>query len=222
MYETNAEYLSAFDRGELTEQQLADGLAVHVRCGEFSYAKLPSMFKHILGVTGTLDKKRLPPNMHEVLKKEVGIEAFTFCPSMFPSQRRDWQPKSGSYVQVAKDEHEHFHLLVDEIDKRLLPTTAMEATRSVIVFFRDGAELKEFYESSYFAKHKAGAKVLTDPGGIRVQRENIITSATRQARSRSRRACSRAAPTSRSTTTRGAGGRRARHLELLARLPRCR
>merc|ERR1740139_1250763 len=54
MYETNAEYLPAFDNGELTDQQLTDGLALHVRCGEFSYAELPSMFTHILGVTGTL------------------------------------------------------------------------------------------------------------------------------------------------------------------------
>ena len=71
MYETNAEYLAEFDRGKLTEQQLANGLALHVRCGEFSFAALPKMFQHILGVTGTLDKERLPPQMHDVLRNEV-------------------------------------------------------------------------------------------------------------------------------------------------------
>lgn len=181
LYETNAEYLAAFDRCELSEQQLTDGLAVHVRCGEFSYAKLPAMFKHILGVTGTLDASRLPPQMHDVLRQEVGIEAFTFCPSMFPAQKRDFKADRPADVQVAKDEHEHFHLLVDEIDKRLLPTTDMEAKRSILVFFRDAAELTAFYESSYFAKHKAGAKVLTElTAASACQRDNIITSATRQ------------------------------------------
>ena len=40
-------------QGNLTEAQLHDGVGLHVRCGEFSFAKLPESFSHILGVTGT-------------------------------------------------------------------------------------------------------------------------------------------------------------------------
>jgi len=181
MYETNADYLAAFDHGEITEQQLSDGLALHVRCGEFSYAMLPSMFMHILGVTGTLEATRLPPQMHNILREWVGIESFTYCPSMFPAQKRDWQPANPAYVQRAKDEHEHYHLIVDEIDKRLMPTTNMEGQRSVLVFFRDEAEVEAFYKSPYFEKYRAGAKVLTErTAASAYSRDNIITSATRQ------------------------------------------
>lgn len=56
---------------------MCDGLALHLRCGEFPFAKLPDLFTNILGVTGTLDAKRLPTQMHDVLKS-VGIKQFTY------------------------------------------------------------------------------------------------------------------------------------------------
>jgi len=180
-YDTNADYLGEFERGELTEQQLKNGLALHVRCGEFSYAMLPTMFQHILGVTGTLNKDRLPPKMHDVLKEEVGIKLFTYCPSMFPEQKRDWKPASPAYVQRAKNTEEHYHLIVDEIDTRMTPTTEMQGKRSVLIFFRNAAELANFRDSSYFAKYKAEALVLSERAATNAEdREHIITGATRQ------------------------------------------
>ena len=180
-YDTNADYLGEFERGELTEQQLNDGLALHVRCGEFSYAMLPTMFQHILGVTGTLDKDRLPPKMHDVLKEEVGIKLFTYCPSMFPEQKRDWKPANPAYVQRAKNTEEHYHLIVDEIDQRMAPTTEMQGKRSILIFFRNAAELADFRDSTYFAKYKAEALVLSERTAANAEdREHIITGATRQ------------------------------------------
>jgi len=179
-YETNAEYLAEFEKGELTEQQMCEGLALHIRCGEFSFAKLPSLFKNILGVTGTLDAARLPPQMHDVLRG-VGIKHFTYCPSMFHDSKRDWQPSNQAYVQVAKNEDEHYHMIVDEIDKRLMPTTQMDGQRSVLVFFRTEEEIIKFRSSSYFRKHKAERQVLTELSASRREdRDHLITRATRQ------------------------------------------
>ena len=180
-YETNAEYLDKFEKGNLTEAQLLSGLALHVRCGEFAFAKLPDAFKHILGVTGTLDKSKLPPQMLEVLRKEVQIEHFTYCPSMYHSQKRDFRPDSRAYVQLAKDEDEHFNMIADEINLRLKPTLNMEGMRSVIVFFRDEKELQHFRSSSYFGAHQSKAGVLTElTAALREDRDNIIKAATRQ------------------------------------------
>jgi len=178
-YETNAEYLAEFERGGLNQHELREGLAVYVRCGEFSYAKLPKMFKHILGVTGTLDSEKLPPQMHDVLRTEVDVKLFTYCPSMYHSQMRDW--KQDRYVQVASDVDEHYHMIVDEIESRLTATTEMEAQRSVLVFFRDAEEITKFFNSTYFANYKAKANVLTElTAARRENRDNIIKSATRQ------------------------------------------
>lgn len=180
-YETNAEYLAAYDSGNLDLQQLKEGLCIYVRCGEFSFAALPSMFEHILGVTGTLDSERLPPQMHEVLKTEIKIEKFTYCPSMYHAQKRDFKPENPAYVQLAKDVDEHYNLIVDEIDSRLSPTTEMEGQRSVIVFFASAEELHKFRDSSYFGKFRDKAKVLTElTASRREDRDNIIRAATRQ------------------------------------------
>jgi uncharacterized protein YegL len=180
-YETNVEYLAEYDRGNLNQQQLNAGLSIYVRCGEFSFAALPSMFQHILGVTGTLDSQKLPPQMHEVLQTEIRIEQFTYCPSMYHAQKRDFQPSSGSYVQLAKDVDEHRNFIVDEIDSRLMPTTEMDARRSVIVFFPSAEELHGFRDSSYFDKFRDKAQVLTElTASRREDRDNLIRSATRQ------------------------------------------
>jgi preprotein translocase subunit SecA len=181
-YETNAEYLHAFEIGKLTDAQLVQGLALHVRCGEFAFAKLPRAFKHILGVTGTLDKSKLPPQMLEVLKTEVQIEEFTYCPSMYHAQKRDFEPSSRAYVQLAKDEDEHFNMIADEVDLRLKPTViTMEGARSVIVFFRDEKELQRFRSSSYFKPHLNTAQVLTElTAARREDRDSIVNKATRQ------------------------------------------
>jgi len=180
-FETNADYLYEHERGRLTEAQLVSGLALHVRCGEFSFARLPATFQHILGVTGTLDEKKLPPQMHAVLREEVGIKSFTYCPSMYHTQKRDFVSTSHAYVQLAKDDDEHLHLITDEIDLRLKPTRQMDAERAVIVFFNDEEVLQRFRTSSYFRKYYDKAQVLTAlTAARREDRDNIIKAATRQ------------------------------------------
>ena len=69
---------------------------------------------------------------------------------MFPvTHKRDWKPENPAYVQLAKSTDEHYHLIVDEIDKRLTPTTEMEGKRSVLVFFKDAKQLANFRGEAY-------------------------------------------------------------------------
>jgi len=176
MYETNVEYLHEFGRGKLTEQQLSSNLALHVRCGEFAYARLPAIFAHILGVTGTLDPTKLPPDMLDILRTEIKVKHQTICPSMYHAQKRDFHG-----LKVGKDEHEHFHLMVDELDLRLKSSTGIEGQRSVIIFFTDEQVLQRFRASSYFKKHEKACNVLTElTAQKRVDREAIVKAATRQ------------------------------------------
>ena len=152
-----------------------------MRCGEFSFAKLPESFKYILGVTGTLDESKLPGQMHDVLRIDVNIKQFTYCPSMYHTQKRDFKPNNPAYVQLAKGEDEHFNLIVDEINMRLKPTVAIEGERCVIVFFRSEIELQRFRSSSYFGAYKDKAAVLSEKTAAQHKdRQGIIKAATRQ------------------------------------------
>uniref|UniRef100_A0A6U5JQH3 VWFA domain-containing protein n=1 Tax=Calcidiscus leptoporus TaxID=127549 RepID=A0A6U5JQH3_9EUKA len=182
-YETNVEYLKEFEAGtpDLTEERLKNHLALYVRLGEFSFARLPSMFQFILGVTGTLDPSRLPPQMHNILKSELHIEKFTYCPSMYHDSKRDWKPGDEAYVQRAENVDKHWNLIVDEIGKRLTPIINLQAQRSVLVFFRDAKEIEQFLDSSYFTKYRNEAQVLTElTASLPEDRERIIRETTRQ------------------------------------------
>ena len=180
-WETNAAYFFAFESSEITEQQLASNLALFVSCGQLAYARLPKAFERILGVTGTLDESKLPPQMHDVLKKEVGIQHFTYCPSMYHAKKRDWDPTDKTYVQLAADEDEHFNLITDEIQTRLKPLKKVDDQRSVIVFFKDVDELNRFRDSSYFNRYREMAGVLTEITAMTPEsRDSIIKAATRQ------------------------------------------
>ena len=178
-YLTNADYLVEFDRGNLTEQQLSARLVLHIEGGSFSYAKFPTMFKHILGVTGTLADDKLPPQMKNILTQMVGVKDFTYCPSMYHEQKRDFEPTNPNYVRLAKNEDEYYNLIVDEIENRLSPTTNIEGERSVLVFFREADEISKFRDSSYFAKFKEKAQVLNELTASKsADRDNIIKKAT--------------------------------------------
>jgi hypothetical protein len=180
-WETNTAYFYALESGEITEQQLANNLALFVSCGQLAYARLPKAFQHILGVTGTLDESKLPPQMHDVLKKEVGIQHFTYCPSMYHAKKRDWEPTVKTYVQLAADEDEHFNLITDEIQTRLKPLKNVDDQRSVIVFFNNLDELNRFRDSSYFNRYREMAGVLTEITAMTPEsRDSIIKAATRQ------------------------------------------
>jgi len=180
-YETNAAYLYEFGRGRITEAELMSELAIHVSCGEFSYARLPKAFKHILGVTGTLDEKKLPPQMHDTLKRDLAIEHFTYCPSMYHTHKRGWEPAAEGYVQLATSEDEHFHLLVDEIQSRLKPNKDVDDQRSVLIYLRDDAMINRFRDSAYFDKYRNMAGVLTEvTAATREEYEKLVKDATRQ------------------------------------------
>jgi len=180
-WESNAAYFYAFESGEITEEQLTTNLSLWVSCGTLAYARLPKAFEHILGVTGTLDESKLPPNMHDVLKSEVGIEHFTYCPSMYHAQKRDWEPTDKTYMRLAADEDEHFNLIADEIQSRLKPLKKVDDQRSVIVFFHDIDELNRFRDSSYFSGYRNMAGVLSEITAMTPEScDSIIKAATRQ------------------------------------------
>ena len=135
-------------------------------------------------MTGTLDATRLPPQMHDILKTELQIKEFTYCPSMYHDSKRTWKPNDAAYVQTAEDVDKHWNLIVDEIDRQLLPVRDLKDTkRPVLVFFRDADEIQRFRASHYFLKYKDPSKsqVLTELTAKRSEdREHIIRETTRQ------------------------------------------
>ena len=192
-YMTNCVYLYEHERGSVEEAQLLEhGLPLHAICGEFSYALLPStkpystavpaFYDFILGVTGTLREDRLPPEARNLLRDQILIKHMTYCPSMYGALQRNFDSKSKDDVQVASNSGEHFIAINNEIVKRLKPTDhKYTGKRAVLVFFESIEELDRFYNSSYFARLKDGANLLTEVTAKEPEeRDSLVSKATRQ------------------------------------------
>jgi len=192
-YLTSCTMLDEFDRGNVPKEQL--DLPLWGSPPSAAYAALtgkvngfPPFFQNILGVTGTLDETKLPPGTHDLLKKDLKIKHFTICPSMYSAGQRDWEPGSRSDVKLAlnseskvsTNESDHFHTIVDEIKRRLEPTTG-DGKRSVLVFFKDLPTLKRFFESSYFESLKDSSDTITEERE-RIERNGAILKTTHAGR----------------------------------------
>jgi len=169
-FETTCTYLhESLVLKNIPQSSLESKIGLYGRFGQFSFAMitskvhgLPPFYRHVLGVSGTLEEAKLPPKAHAVLKDEVGIKRYTYCPTMYGELKRNFKETRGQDVQVLSNEAEHFGAIADEIKKRLLPIGNMEGKRAVIAFFEDKATIMRFYESEYFESFRAdrSAKLL--------------------------------------------------------------
>ena len=65
-YNTVFAYLKENDESKVSESALNENLCISLCVSEFSYAKLPTYYDHVLGVSGTL--KCLPEFVYRELK----------------------------------------------------------------------------------------------------------------------------------------------------------
>jgi len=192
-YMTNCVYLYEHERGSIDESQLLNhGLHLHAVCGEFSYAMLtttepyssdvPAFYNFILGVTGTLQEGKLPPEARDLLRDYIQIKHMTYCPSMYGALKRDFDSASKEDMQVTPSKSEHLIAIAEEISKRLKPTSASyKGKRAVIVFFESIDELEAFYKSDYFKRFKDNANRLTELSAKEPEeRDSLVSKATRQ------------------------------------------
>ena len=83
-YSTAFAGMKEYEKGSLTKEVMEQGLAIHLNCGQSSYAEMPNIFDVILGVSGTLSS--LDQNEKEILS-QYGINKFTSIPSVFGDKR---------------------------------------------------------------------------------------------------------------------------------------
>ena len=75
-------------------------LTIDLIIAEFSYAELPTYFKHIIGVTGTLTA--IPRVKREILEQKYNIKDNYIIPSSFGINDKK---KKHQYIEVKMVEH---------------------------------------------------------------------------------------------------------------------
>lgn len=124
-----------YERGNVSKINLDEALCIELVISEFSYAVLPTFFKHIIGVTGTL--RAMPQVKKKILRNDYNVEDNFLIPSSYGINEK----KKYCYLQVS--ETEHFAKIIERIN-------ALTKPRPVIVFFQSPSHLYEFFNSSLY------------------------------------------------------------------------
>lgn len=141
-YLTMCDYLQEYENGSITADCLDHELALEILGLEFSYAKLPGKYWHILGVTGTL--KELSDEEKQIIVEQYKIERDSYMPSMYGDSNLMFEKTSN--VQVYEDEDNHMLAIQKEILEVLKQS---RSKRAILVFFEDEDKLNTFFYSSY-------------------------------------------------------------------------
>ena len=92
-YKTSFAYLNEHERGKVSASSMEENLYLGIHCGRFSYAQIPTTFKYIIGVTGTL--KTLTPQERNIVERAYNITKSTYMPSVFGANKLKFAPRGG-------------------------------------------------------------------------------------------------------------------------------
>jgi len=123
-------------------------IGLNITCGRFSYAEIPYMYTHVLGVTGTLP---LEGSYEEkIILLEYKIDKWTKLPSLYGV-------KDSSF-----DKGVHIEKTVDDWNRKIGNEIKLmkDANRAVLVFFENEGRLRN-WESSGYGMQLMGIESLT-------------------------------------------------------------
>ena len=137
-YKTAFAYFHFLDKGEISEQSVKDNVGINIICGIFSYAEIPRMFNHVMGVSGTLSNLT---NVEKEILSSFGINRVAIAPSMYGDSRRSFA--YGSDVKISKDIDNWYLSIVQSAKDKV------EAGRAVVIIFGEDISRVQFID-----KHK--------------------------------------------------------------------
>jgi preprotein translocase subunit SecA len=159
-YKTVFANLYEFGRGNISQMNLNEALCIQLTVAQFSYAILPTMFEHIIGVTGTL--KAMPLVQKKVLHNDYNVKDNFLIPSSFGLNEK----KEHKYFQC--EEGEHYKKIVERI-------SSISQKRPIVLFFNSANELYDFFSSpTYTDELKNRTLILTEEHEPSVRERNVF------------------------------------------------
>ncbi|CAL6013590.1 Helicase-related_protein [Hexamita inflata] len=152
-YKTLFAYYQEVENRNIKDTELQNRIGLQINCGNYSYAEIPKKYKHIIGVTGTLDT--LSVTEKKLLANEYKINKFSFIPSVYGSNQLNFAKDSKDFIKI-QTPNDYFQAIANEITLR-----SQNGTVPVLVFFESSAKLDKFYKSAEFQKTRKRNRVQT-------------------------------------------------------------
>jgi hypothetical protein len=181
-YHTMFELMKAHsrDRSCVSDTTVMKMQNILVQVGALSYAELPKRYKHILGVTGTLDC------VTSAELSEYDIKRKSYMRSAYPAYSYDSAAANNATVKKVPfngvfgedvirptNTQSHFDNICDQIDKEV-----KGGKRPILVFFKDESALIAFAEHQRFAAAYGTSAKKMVPGCTDQDKLSLIQNAT--------------------------------------------
>ena len=140
--------------GHVSETEMKKNLKLLVQCGHFLFAKLPTKFNLVLGVTGTLET--LTKTEKDIVCKDYQIKRFVIMPSVYGINAVKMLG-----ISTTSSETDFRQRLIEEIE-----VYSVQKARAVIAFFESKDSLMSFWRSD-------GFKACSDSGRVHVLLEEM-------------------------------------------------
>lgn len=130
--------------GRVSEIEMQKNLKLLVQCGHFLFAKLPSKFNLVLGVTGTLET--LTGIEKDIVCNDYQIKRFVIMPSVYGTN-----PVKMLGISTVSSADAFRLRLIEEIERY--------NSRAVIAFFESKESLVTFWRSDDFKMHAESGRL---------------------------------------------------------------
>ncbi|CAL6025802.1 Helicase-related_protein [Hexamita inflata] len=144
-YRTLFAYYQEVENQKIKTTELQIRKTINFSCGNFSYAEIPKNYKHIIGVTGTLDTISQPEM--KLLTDEYNIKKFSYLPSVYGTNQLEFAQDSSKFVQIV-DDKEYYKSISNEINAKKQGNRGIP----VLVLFETSADIEQFQQSKEY-KH---------------------------------------------------------------------
>ena len=170
-YKTLFAYYDENAKGGITNESLQENKSIKLKCGTFSYAEVPNMFRFIMGVTGTL--KTLSDPEKKVIEDLYQVKKQTYSPSVFGANNLAFSEKDDVLIE---DNNDYLNVIAREIHSKLQGRSA-GTQRAVLVFFESKKTLQQFYNSPSAQILKDNINILTEEASLQ-EKGNFVKRAT--------------------------------------------
>lgn len=110
-YYTKYAYIQEWEKNNITETAMNKNLSMIINLGMYSYNKIPSQYKLILGVSGTLnDMRKL---QKDLTNNTFNIQQITILPSKYGRKKLDFDETKDIYILPSQEAY--YEKLIGEI-----------------------------------------------------------------------------------------------------------
>jgi hypothetical protein len=141
-YNTLFAYYQAAQDGWVTQGSLERQKCIRIDCGAYSYAEIPKIYDHLVGVSGTLEA--LQDAERDILYSAYKVQRLTYTALVYSDAANNLNFHDGAeHVKIVAG-GEHFTAITEQIRTRRVVRSNPALFLPVLVFFKTSTQVEAF------------------------------------------------------------------------------